>query len=63
MGAGPPPRGVDGIEEIGLRSGLVALTGVAVLEGSWLGIGVISVPVSLIDTDRIAGTPELLPGQ
>jgi len=44
--------GVDGLEEVGLRIGVVALTGVPVLEGSWLAIGVISVPISLIDTDR-----------
>lgn len=43
--------GVDGCEEVGLRIGVVALTGVPVLEGSWLAIGVISVPISLIDTD------------
>jgi hypothetical protein len=44
--------GVDGLEEVGLRIGVVALTGVPVLEGSWLAIGVISVPISLIDTDQ-----------
>lgn len=43
--------GVDGLEEVGLRIGVVALTGVPVREGSWLAIGVISVPISLIDTD------------
>lgn len=43
--------GVEGREESGLRVGVVALTGVPVLEGSWLAIGVISVPISLIDTD------------
>lgn len=44
--------GVEGREEFGLRIGVVALTGVLVLDGSWLAIGVISVPISLIDTDR-----------
>jgi hypothetical protein len=44
--------GVDGREELGLRIGVVAPTGVPVLDGSWLAIGVISVPISLIDTDR-----------
>ena len=44
--------GVEGREESGLRIGVVALTGVLVLDGSWLAIGVISVPISLIDTDR-----------
>lgn len=48
LGAAP---GVDGREEVGLRVGVVALTGVPVLEGSWLAIGVISVPISLIETD------------
>lgn len=48
--AGAAP-GVDGREEVGLRVGVVALTGVPVLEGSWLAIGVISVPISLIETD------------
>lgn len=38
------------MEEEGLRVG-VTLTGVPVLEGSWLVIGVISVPISLMDTD------------
>ena len=46
-----PLRGVDGLEEAGLRIGVVARTGVPVLEGSWLAIGVISVPISRIDTD------------
>uniref|UniRef100_A0A0A9D587 Uncharacterized protein n=1 Tax=Arundo donax TaxID=35708 RepID=A0A0A9D587_ARUDO len=41
-------RGVVGREQFGL----VALTGVPVRDGSWLAIGVISVPISLIDTDR-----------
>lgn len=50
--AGAALPGVDGLEEVGLRIGVVALTGVPVLEGSWLAIGVISVPISLIDTDR-----------
>nr|GMD71997.1 hypothetical protein Iba_chr12fCG4320 [Ipomoea batatas] len=48
LGAAP---GVDGREEVGLRVGVVALTGVPVLEGSWLAIGVISVPISLMETD------------
>lgn len=43
--------GDDGLEELGLRIGVVALTGVPFLEGSWLAMGVISVPMSLIDTD------------
>ena len=34
MGAGARLWGVDGIEEVGLRRGVVAPTGVAVLEGS-----------------------------
>lgn len=50
--AGEDLGGVEGREELGLRIGVVALTGVPVLEGSWLAIGVISVPISLIDTDR-----------
>jgi hypothetical protein len=47
---GPPSvlRGVVGWEQFGL----VALTGVPVRDGSWLAMGVISVPMSLIDTDR-----------
>ena len=44
-------EGVDGLELVGLRIGVVAPTGVPVLEGSWLAIGVISVPISLMDTD------------
>lgn len=44
--------GVEGREELGLSIGVVAPTGVPVLDGSWLAIGVISVPISLIDTDR-----------
>lgn len=55
MGAGSPLRGVEGTEDVGLRSGVVELTGVVLLEGSWLGIGVISVPISLMDTDLMAG--------
>jgi hypothetical protein len=43
--------GLEGSEDIGLRIGVVALIGVPFLEGSWLAIGVISVPMSLIDTD------------
>ena len=50
--AGEALGGVEGREELGLRIGVVALTGVPVLDGSWLAIGVISVPISLIDTDR-----------
>ena len=57
VGAGASLRGVEGVEEIGVRSG-DAPTGVAVLEGSWLGTGVISVPISLIETALIAGKPE-----
>jgi hypothetical protein len=34
VGAGARLWGVDGIEEVGLRRGVVAPTGVAVLEGS-----------------------------
>ena len=44
-------EGVDGLELVGLRIGVVAPTGAPVLEGSWLAIGVISVPISLMDTD------------
>ena len=43
--------GVDGLDEFGLRIGIVDRTGVPVLDGSWLAIGVISVPISLMDTD------------
>lgn len=43
--------GVDGLDEFGLRIGVVDRTGVPFLEGSWLAIGVISVPISLMDTD------------
>lgn len=43
--------GVVDREEVGLRVGVEALTGVPVREGSWLAMGVISVPISLIDTD------------
>lgn len=46
-----PPTGVDGTEQLGLRVGVLDPSGVPVLEGSWLGIGVISVPTSLTDTD------------
>jgi hypothetical protein len=56
VGAGALLWGVDGIEEVGLRSGVVASTGVAVLEGSRLVTGVISVPISLIQTDLTTGT-------
>lgn len=47
--------GVDGREELEFLAGVVALTGVPVREGSWLAIGVISVPISLIDTARTVG--------
>jgi hypothetical protein len=43
--------GVGVREEVGLD----AIIGVAVREGSWLAIGVISVPMSLIETDLTAG--------
>ena len=43
--------GVDGVEDLGHRLGVVDPIGVPVLDGSWLGIGVISVPMFLIDTD------------
>ena len=43
---------LDGRELTGLLvEGVVALRGVPVLEGSWLAIGVISVPISLMETD------------
>ncbi|MFS7958939.1 hypothetical protein Hanom_Chr08g00684781 [Helianthus anomalus] len=48
----PGLTGVDEPEAIGLRAaGVVAGTGVAALEGSWLAIGVISVPISLTHID------------
>lgn len=43
--------GLDGPDEVGPRIGVASLAGVPVLEGSWLAVGVISVPVSLMDTD------------
>lgn len=43
--------GVGGLEEVGLR----IVKGVPVREGSWLAIGVISVPISLMDTERTVG--------
>jgi len=43
--------GVGVREEVGVD----IIIGVAVREGSWLAIGVISVPMSLIDTDLTAG--------
>ena len=47
--------GLEGSDdEAGPRSGDASLFGVPVLEVSWLAIGVISVPVSFMDTDRIA---------
>lgn len=56
VAVGEPCLGVDGEEETGLCNvGVVARIGVPVLEGSWLAIGVISVPISLIETDRTAG--------
>lgn len=46
----------DGQDEIGLRSvGVVAPIGVPVLEGSWLAMGVISVPMSLMETEPTEG--------
>jgi hypothetical protein len=50
-----PPTGVDGIEQLGLLVGVIDPSGVPVLDGSWLGIGVISVPTSLTDTDWTVG--------
>ena len=46
---------MDGEDETGLRIvGVVAPIGVPVLEGSWLAMGVISVPMSLMETERAA---------
>jgi len=51
--------GVDDLEEIGLRAtGVEARRGVAVLDGSLLAMGVISVPMSRRHTDRISATGE-----
>jgi hypothetical protein len=50
--------GEEGRELIGLpKLGVVALTGVAVRDGSTLAIGVISVPISRVDTTTAAPPP------
>jgi hypothetical protein len=50
--------GEEGRELIGLPElGVVALTGVAVRDGSTLAIGVISVPISRVDTTTAAPPP------
>lgn len=49
-GVGTVLPGDEGLDDV-VRVGVVDLTGVPVLDGSWLAIGVISVPMSLIDTD------------
>lgn len=57
VGARAVLGGLVGREEVGL--GALSLTGVPVRDGSWLGIGVISVPISLMDTDLTVGAGEI----
>jgi len=53
--------GEEGRELIGLpKLGVVALTGVAVRDGSTLAIGVISVPMSRVDTTTAPPPPPLV---
>jgi hypothetical protein len=51
----PSNLGLDCTEQSGLSNDVVALAGVPLHDCSWLAMGVISVPMSCIDTDTTAG--------
>jgi hypothetical protein len=53
------PNGVEGMDELGLRIGVIEPSGVQVLGGSLLVIGVITVPTSLVEIGCTLGVAKL----